>query len=72
MLATIWNGTAKPRGKKRQLQAAWLVNNTYPRSYSLDDETDSDDELPDEMTTYADEPETPLRHHITLRYSHYS
>lgn len=72
MLATIWNGPASPKIRTRQLRSRWFANN-YPRAYSIDDdETDSAEELPDEMTTYAEEPEVPLRHHLTMRHSYNS
>lgn len=72
MLATIWDGTAKPKDGKYKQDTTWGNKNTYPRSYSLDDETDANEELPDELSEFSDEPEPPLRHHITMRHAYYS
>lgn len=72
MLATIWDRTAKPKDGQLKQAAFWNSKNTHPRSYSLDDEMDVNEERPDEWPELSDEPEPPLRHHITMRHIYYS
>ncbi len=70
-LTTIWNGTDKPKPDKHRQHASW-GQNIYPRAYSLDGETDANDELPDEFTNFLDEPEPPFRRHINMRHAYCS
>lgn len=70
MLFTIWNGSAKPKDGKRKNTILRTGQNSYPRSYALDEEPD-EEELPDELSEISDEPETPLRHHVAMRYDYF-
>lgn len=72
MLATIWDGTAKPKNGSRKSDTAWITRHNYRLPYSRDDETDSDEELPDEVPEFSDEPEPPLRRHIASRHAYCS
>ncbi len=70
MLVALWDGNTKPKAGQRKKHILWGNKNTYPRSYTLDDETDTNEYLPDELSEPPDEPEPPLRHHIGMRHAY--